>query len=864
MISHNTQKTTISTLKNPINSPAWLQKFPNWVCWRLEYRDGQEKPTKVPYNPSGYKASSTNPIQWTTYEKAYHAYMTGDYNGIGFMFSESEICGIDLDRCIDDNGNIADWAKEILDRFDSYIEYSPSGKGFHIYCESELDFNGRQGQVELYHTGRFFTFTGNALPGKPFDINNCEESIQWLADKYGIDKDKSIVSVATEYPSTYFTEYFHSTNKEFDSLDWPEEWNRDSQCVFLDWYITDSDFISSIHDEKFQTIYTYGDYRQIEPTWTHSEARMYIVSSLAFHLFQDNPNLMDDAFSERIDRLYRNSALYRMDGSGKHCMGYKWADRDDERQRLISNGIQSAREAWNKQEPYRVIGELLYCLPDNPSLVDDCKTAIEEIKESDPDSYAQYMGIVKRYSPQAVNMNEVKHEVKAVKEEKKQRAKAEYKMTDLGNAERLLDLYGDKIRYANKAWYAWNGRYWESNDSIVFQYAKETVRTITEEALRIEDKDERNEMLSFANRSENVNRIKAMIEAAKNDPAIQCKPTDFDSDPYLLNCHNGTVDLRNGELLPFNPHNFITRMLETDFNPSAKCSRWEAFLEQIFEGNQNKIGYLQRYLGYCVTGKTNERAMLVLNGGGTNGKTLITETMLRLLSSNDYAMTIPIDVLVTNGHKDEALYQAKYFGRRLVVSSEGERNAKWDESKFKRLTGCETIEGREHYKNPFSFVPTHKYLVTTNYLPGIRGTDKGIWSRLKILDIKFSCPEEEIDLYLLDKFIDELEGILAWVIRGAVEWCGNGLQEPEEVTSFVNEYRSELDFVQRFLDQCTRMDKGNWTSTADMYSAFLAWHGDNPPSLRGFNATLREKGLVYANTNSCPKWLDVSLIQPQY
>lgn len=337
--------------------------------------------------------------------------------------------------------------------------------------------------------------------------------------------------------------------------------------------------------------------------------------------------------------------------------------------------------------------------------------------------------------------------------------------------------------------------------------------------------------LKWANTSESLGKIKAMAELGRSEPGAYIDHALLDCDPFLFNCINGTLNLRDGVLREHRREDLITKLCRTAYHADATCPTWLDTLNRIFNGNADLVAYLQRLCGYCLTGTTTEQVLPIFWGDGSNGKSLIMETV-RAVIGPDYA-TVGADALLTGGDNQHPTFLANLFGKRLVTLAETAQGRGVNESLIKKLTGSDAINARRMGEDFWSFNPTHKIWLATNHKPRIIGLDHGIWRRVRLVpfttrfwdaDRGESGPEHlKADKRLAEKLSREMEGVLAWMVRGCLEWQKNGLREPEEVRLATEEYRSQEDTIGRFLDECTISNKAAKVKAGDIYQRFRTW-----------------------------------------
>ncbi|ROR03388.1 phage/plasmid primase, P4 family, partial [Desulfosoma caldarium] len=378
-------------------------------------------------------------------------------------------------------------------------------------------------------------------------------------------------------------------------------------------------------------------------------------------------------------------------------------------------------------------------------------------------------------------------------------------LTDLGNAKRFVAHHGANVRFCHLwgKWLLWDGTRWKCDETgYVRQLAKDVALSIHREAdVAEQNKVDENIVRAIrkhAQKTEGSGRIQAMLFLAQSE--VPAHPDTMDKDPWLFNCLNGTIDLRTGELRPHDKRDMITKLAPVHYDPEAQCPRWLAFLEEIMDGDQDLIAYLQRFVGYALTGITKEQCFHIFWGSGANGKTTFLEAVQKIFG--DYGQTTQADTFMVQRPGAVTNDVAKLRGARFVAAAESAEGRRLDEALIKRLTGGDTISARFLYAEPFEFKPQCKIVIATNHKPDIRGQTSAIWRRMRLVPFTVQIPPEEQDRELGQKLEAELPGILAWAVRGCLEWQRQGLQPPEAVTEATEGYRSEMDTIGDFIDEC--------------------------------------------------------------
>lgn len=422
-----------------------------------------------------------------------------------------------------------------------------------------------------------------------------------------------------------------------------------------------------------------------------------------------------------------------------------------------------------------------------------------------------------------------------------------FKHTQLGNAERLVHHHGTFLRYCSawKSWLVWDGRRWCIDASgKVNRLAHQTVRCIARDIPHGIDEELAKIIKAFARRSESKYELDAMIDIAKSLDGISITPGDCNRDPMLLNCPNGTINLRTGVLLSHTRADLLTKMIPVKYDPTAQCPLWLSFLDKILGGDQAVIEFLQKAIGYSLTGSVQEKALFFLYGLGDNGKTTLLEVIRAMLG--EYAGLAEIDVFMSR-NQDSAKERtvADLHGKRFVTASESEEGQRFNESLIKRLTGMGRLVGRRLYSNSFEFDPEFKLFLDANYKPTIRGTDNAVWNRIRLIPFTVSIPKSQQDKELGKKLREELPGILAWAVQGCLKWRRDGLGSPTAVEQAGEAYRNEMDLVQEFVDECCEKDAEAKAASNHLYEAFSQWckqRKEEPMAPNAFGSRLEEKG----------------------
>ncbi len=412
---------------------------------------------------------------------------------------------------------------------------------------------------------------------------------------------------------------------------------------------------------------------------------------------------------------------------------------------------------------------------------------------------------------------------------KKKKTGSRFPLSDLGNAERFESLHGDRLKWdiAANCWRYWDGRRWAVDDRMkASDAAGKTARSIREEASAVDMKTDEGRNLAqrlfkFGIQSESEARIKAMTSLARSKLAHG--PDEFDSQDFLFNCANGTIDLKTGILHEHQRGDLITKLSPVEFKSGIVAPRFNAFLEDATGGDIDVIRFLQKLAGYCLTGSTTEEKAIMLFGGTATGKSTFLESLRAVCG--DYAKTINTDLLAkrrdpSNGPNPEL---ATLKGARLACGSEMESGRELGDAFLKSLTGGEVIQARHLYGSPFDFFPKFKIVLALNHCPRASADDAAVWRRLLRVGIDKTVPPEKRDKSLKPYLRDPEGGapaVLAWAAEGCLLWQKEGLEPPEAIRAATADYRSECDPLAQFIEDCISDHPAFWTPWSDIWDAY--------------------------------------------
>jgi len=691
------------------NIPEELKQHGLWCGWKLKERG------KIPYNlASGSLAKSNDKSTfhpWSVVLKKLNEYIVYDKDGkskggigLGIFNGYS---AIDIDHCIDENGELSDLALDIIDYCSTYTEISPSGKGIRMIFKTNtpLDknyyyINNQKIGLEIYlsdQTHKFVTITGDVK----YNANIAEIDISYILDKY----------MKKNNPTIQSDDYIDNDTGEVIDFN-PEKYFNDIKFKEL-WHATAPGSGAN-----------------------ENELDLALCNKLAYYLKGNY---------QAINKVFMQTPYYNSKDT-KHRK--KWEIRTDYRENTIKKAIKSSN-------------------------------------------------IIMRNN---------------------------YSMTDTGNAHRFIDKYKDVIKYNvdNKRWMYWNGEFWQNDIyNNIKNFAEIMIEEMKLELKTIENSEVRKAMEKNIKRTLQSSGKLSMLKEAEHLRDIPVVNNDFDKNNFLFNTASGVVDLRNGDIKEHDKTLMLSKYTPYEVDLHHEPKRWLKFLDEIFEGDKSVIDYIQRVFGYAMTGSRIEQCMFFLIGDGSNGKSLL----LKIINAamGDYGATSNADILLekyntNNGNLGDI---ARLKGKRFVVTDEAKHNDKLNESAIKTYTSSSgSIVARFLYGNEFEFDMIAKIFMSSNYKPKITGTDHGIWRRLKIIPFNVVIPDEKQDKELESKLLKEIPQILGWMIKGCLLWQKHGLKEPEKLKEAKKDYRSEMDIVQKWVNQNCVLIEGESTKSTVLFENF--------------------------------------------
>ncbi len=431
--------------------------------------------------------------------------------------------------------------------------------------------------------------------------------------------------------------------------------------------------------------------------------------------------------------------------------------------------------------------------------------------------------------------------------------------THFGNADRFIARYDEMIRYCPpfEWWFLWKpdeGRWEKDERGSVAELGKSVVLKIYEEASKAPTEDRRKALAAWAIRCETPGSVNQMLEVANSNPKIVVMPDQFDQNPYLINLQNGYFDLQQWRFFPHDKTRFFSMILPFKYDLSASCPKWLAFLDRIFRSSPDKeniIEFLQRAIGYTLTGDTTERAIFLMHGLGANGKTVFIRVLEALFG--EYGASVSSVTFTTAMSTNVRNDLARLKGKRFVWASENSSDTVLDEENIKRWTGGDTVVCRFLFKEEFTYRPNFKIWWIFNHKPKIKDATDSIWDRINLVPCEERIPQDEQDKTLTEKLIKELPGIFNWALEGYKKVRNDGLHPPTSVRRATVEYRNEEDALHDFLgeyfviqDNETLLVSDDWrTSFKEIYDLYKGWSVDQgykkPWSKKRIGSLLGEK-----------------------
>jgi len=436
-------------------------------------------------------------------------------------------------------------------------------------------------------------------------------------------------------------------------------------------------------------------------------------------------------------------------------------------------------------------------------------------------------------------------------------------LTDVANAWRLSALHGDDLWHSTAlGWLCWDGTRWARNEKAAQYRAQDVGPEVYRELMGCKamiEMDVYKAVLRHAQDASKSRGVTAALQLGRVLPDLDGDHLPWDEKPWILNCPNGALNLRVGTLHPHLREDYLTQLCPTSYVPGAACSRWHQFLQEVFLDDAAVIDYVQWVLGYALTGCTDYDAFFILHGSGSNGKSTFIRTLKHVLG-RDYSHEFDSEELLQQRHARHSTERAALMGKRFVSTSETAEGRRLNEQLVKHLTGGDAMRARFMHRDSFEFTPALKLFLATNHLPVIRDDSTGMWRRVRLLPFEAIFEGAAKDPDLEDKLAAEAEGILAWCVAGAQRVVMGEPDLPERVRLARDEYQSEQDTLQQFIDsECTIIPEIRCGKT-QLYNAFKAWNGGRAESQKKFTQQLQKRGFQESRGHGGHKtWVGIGL-----
>lgn len=785
----------------PDGLPQELKDTALWCVWKYERREGQDKPTKVPYNArTGGRAMSNSPSTFTSYQTAVKALERGVYDGLGVGVFNG-LCAIDIDDCLDENGTPSPLARDIVSTMQSYTETSPSGRGVRIFFRADgfaydrqrfFTMNAKQG-LEIYVSGatsKFLTCTGHSDPWSgPSPLCERAEALQAVLDRYMVRPQKT----APEAPKA-------------------------SQKPLA---LSDAEVLAKAHSARngatFAALWTGNTSGYASP----SEADLALASLLAF---------WTGCNASQMDRLFRSSGLMREKWDRKQS-GSTYG------QMTIQKAISSCSCTYAAAADPRQYA--------NEARTEQAQKPQVQVRPPDFSDAGNAAIFTQRYRDELLFSDALGWLVWNGQR---------WERSDHRALALATELSGEMLRNALT-----------ENRSALVSLAEEKAATAEGNGnpIALEGATSRaasaKAFLQHARQTRNAARLKSMLELSK--PSFVNTADVLDANPADLNTPAGIVDLTTGGL---RSHDRAARCSQiTTASPGEQGAQmWADFLDTVTQGDGSLRGFLQLVAGMTLHGKVYHEGLILAHGAGRNGKSTFFNTLAAVLG--DYAGSIDIDTFTTD-RQNRGAALATLRGKRLVISGELEEGRRLSVATVKKITSTDRITAEEKYRMPETFTPSHTLCLFTNHLPRVGSTDPGTWRRLIVVPFRATIPTKGNRSNYGDILAREAgPSILAWAIEGAVNFAHNGyqLQIPNVVEEVTEAYRGQEDWLSCFISECCLRETDARIGAAELYQAYRAWaerSGDYVRRLSDFNTALETAGFQKVTPKNRKTWLGLSL-----
>lgn len=776
--------------------PAELRALKTWLVWRLVQMPGEKKARKIPYYTNGKvrEGEQNEGEPFVSFERACAAVVKGSYSGVGLaMFDSNGVVAIDFDDCVVD-GSIKPEVAALCQG--TYSEISPSGKGVRAFFRGSVrdrkDLSHATLKVEFFCGAGYVTVTGQPTPDcEMWGYTSVTPMTQAIIDLY-TERFGDPASKSQDDDDSWL---FHIGGKIGLTIDKAKALVEaiDSDCGYDEWL------------KAGQALH---------------------------HEFDGSDEALDlwDQWSRKSEEKY----------PGERSMRGKWESFGSYRGAPITAAwLLKHSKVARVSARYEAVADWktkLIEVKDDYDLREQVCPAIgrdDRLDHVDREALAQL--IVKRFKALGLVLpiGTIRTLI-APPESLVPTVKSRRPLTEFGNAERMVDRFGDALMYVPEldTWHTWTGVYWKRATSTeIEQFAVQTIRGLVTEADQHQDQGE---FFAFAAISQQARMVRSMVNLVSSDPRILVNASDVDSNPNVLGTRNGSVDLTSSKLFAPDPAIRITKVTSCDYKPDAKCPLFERTVREVFCDDDEMAAFFQRLIGYILLGQPHEDIMVIAYGTGSNGKSTLFGTIRRVLGG--YARTADPSSFIEGkgganaGGPREDLVRLR--GARMVYVNEPDEGGELREGMVKSMTGGDMIAARGMFaRETIEIEPSWVVVMPTNHKPIIKGSDNGIWRRLMLLPFLRNFkndPDIEIDVAREEKLKAEAEGVLAWCVQGARAYLQSGLRPPQTVAKAIDQYRSQMDLLAEWVEDRCECDPSYSEESQQLWlswQAYAAEHG---------------------------------------
>jgi putative DNA primase/helicase len=768
----------------PENIPDVLRQAARWCVWKREQaKDGTftKKPMQASWPSRGM--SKTTPSQWRPFATALKAYQgTSGIDGVGFVCGGGFVA-LDFDECVDEvTRELRPDVAEVLERLNTYAEYSPSGRGVRAFLLGTLpgeNVTSKAAGCELYAEGAYVTVTGFRVPGTPAEVAEGGELLAELyanAKRAQADagerrreerKAKKASTAETAAPGLR-----QNGKQEAGRIQTRPETSR-QDVLELAKASACGPAVESLMAGRWQ-----GDYP------TQSEAELALANYLAF--------FAGPSGEAEVERIMRSSGLNR--------------DKFDE-----SRGD-------NRTYLSLTVGTAYEGRTDFYSSTAGKKKAAAEVKL--PNGMAST-------GPADLNDSSTLTDV----------GLARRLVLEASDTLRYVREW--------KAWLSWTGRHWQKDDGLAAAHVAKQVSDKLWRELAELPPERRGQVLTFVKAAASARGIEAAVKLARSEPQVVVTADELNRHEYLLNVGNGTLDLLTAELRPHSPADLLTHMAGVAFDASASCPNWRKFVEEVTDGDKELAAFLQRSCGVALSGDVTEQVLWLHHGEGRNGKSTMLTMLVELLGTYAGPAPLEMLLVRGRFSKEVETQFGALAGKRLVTAVEADDGVRFSEATVKLLTGGDVVLARSLYENPWPLRPSWKLHVAANHKPLVRGSDEGIWRRLMLCPWLRRFEGQAEDKRLKEKLQAERAGILNWCLFGFTEWRRMGLKPPATVLAATKEYRGENDTLGLWISECCTKSPEVCQEALALYASYRAWSermGEHPLTGKAFGLRMEQLG----------------------